>query len=365
MKKFLLAILVIVILSSQAFSKTSTLEKAFPYLAKKLVSKKTKPGQTVAMLPLFTLDGETSKFGKYFAEQLLTELYSAGNFKIVDRTLMDKVLTEMKLTESGAFDPGTIKKLGKMLGADIIGTGTYTYLGKKIQINSRLINTETGVVMGAGRMQIKADDTVRFLLGQSQNTSKTSAAPSTTKKGSLIWEDSKCKEHLNRKVLANFKDALLRYCENKDYYFKTTDKAKGWYWSYYSYTAQDFILEATVEKISGSENSYYGLAFHIDDASKPNRYYWATITGKGEYKLGKYTGKDITLRQGKSEHINQGNKSNHLQVICIGDQIQFFVNGKLVASATDSLLKDGKIGHLVQAGGHFVYRKNLKAYAIK
>lgn len=156
--------LVGMILTGSEISAAVLLENGIESLARKIAPKKSDTKDVVAILPFVTLDGEASHFGKHIAEQLLTELYELKKLQIVTRAHIDQIMSEMKLGATGLLEDNTVKKLGKILGADLIGTGTYTNMGKTIELNARLIKTETGVVIGAGRVKIKVDNSVRNLL---------------------------------------------------------------------------------------------------------------------------------------------------------------------------------------------------------
>ena len=81
--------------------------------------------KTVAVLPFSGTGGReiTSE-----AEGLLGSISIDGKnyFTLVDRNAIDKVLREMKLDQSGMVDQGTAAKLGKLIGAQGIYTGTVT-----------------------------------------------------------------------------------------------------------------------------------------------------------------------------------------------------------------------------------------------
>ena len=69
----------------------------------------------VVVLDFNDLDGNTSVFGKYLAETLITDLFDSGKFQVVERRLLVKVLEENKLKSTGLIDPATVKKLGQVL----------------------------------------------------------------------------------------------------------------------------------------------------------------------------------------------------------------------------------------------------------
>jgi TolB-like protein len=121
--------------------------------------------QRIAVLPLRELDGQPTIFGTYLAEELITGLVQLGNFDVVERQLLDKLMGEQKIEQTGAIDPATAKKVGRILGVDAIVTGTITDLTTFMAINCRLIDTGTGAVFGAARVTIAKDADVTKLTG--------------------------------------------------------------------------------------------------------------------------------------------------------------------------------------------------------
>jgi tetratricopeptide (TPR) repeat protein len=78
-----------------------------------------------------------------FVLELTSQLQRTGRVKVVDRELIDKVLAELKLASSDLTDPATRLKLGRVLGASVIGTGGFYPAGTGAQLQLRLIDTET------------------------------------------------------------------------------------------------------------------------------------------------------------------------------------------------------------------------------
>jgi curli biogenesis system outer membrane secretion channel CsgG len=57
---------------------------------------------------------------------LSNELASSGDFRVVERNKLEKVLEEQNLAVSGRVAPGTGAKIGKLTGAQYLVTGTVT-----------------------------------------------------------------------------------------------------------------------------------------------------------------------------------------------------------------------------------------------
>jgi len=102
----------------------------------------------VAVLPLGSDSGDLIQGGLQLAEQITTGLTKNG-VTVVERTVLDKILTEQSLATTGNFDPDTIQRVGRLLQAQAIVTGTIQINDKDANVNIRLIDVETGKVLTA------------------------------------------------------------------------------------------------------------------------------------------------------------------------------------------------------------------------
>lgn len=109
---------------------------------------------------------EKGKIGRAIADILITELVKDGTFKVVERSQLEKVLSEQKLSISGIVDPSEVAKLGKVLGVGAIIVGSVTQFSTdtsttgilgvgvktttaKVAVNARLIDTSTAEILVA------------------------------------------------------------------------------------------------------------------------------------------------------------------------------------------------------------------------
>ncbi len=112
----------------------------------------------VAVLPFAYTDRRESDDGAVVSERLLTRVIQKGKLEVVERNLLEKVMGELKLQYSGAVDETSIRRLGKILGVEAVITGTLTRrAGGRLEVNSRLIRTETAVVLAAASAQVALD----------------------------------------------------------------------------------------------------------------------------------------------------------------------------------------------------------------
>ena len=78
--------------------------------------------------------------------QLSDQLNASGRIQVVERILIEKLLEELDLGSSDLADPDTALRLGQVLAAKIIGSGSIFYLPNGNILSLRLIDTETSAV---------------------------------------------------------------------------------------------------------------------------------------------------------------------------------------------------------------------------
>lgn len=138
----------------------------------------------IAIIPFPDLQKqEVNILGSFIAEELTTNLFATGKFKIVERSLLKQVLDELKLGQTGIVDANSAKELGKMTGVDAIIAGTITDIGSNIAINCRLIETQSGEVFAAAKTRIFKDKDLIAMIDtstQKQTEQKEYSKPQTT-----------------------------------------------------------------------------------------------------------------------------------------------------------------------------------------
>lgn len=133
--------------------------------------------RTIAVVEFVDLKGNVTDFGRFLAEELITRLYQTKKFKVIERQLLNKVVTEQKLSLTGMIDQTSAQKLGKLLGVDAIASGTITDLGKSLRVNARLIDTTTGEIFAVASAEIVKDDVVAKLMGAPDVSAKETSQP--------------------------------------------------------------------------------------------------------------------------------------------------------------------------------------------
>jgi len=115
-------------------------------------------GKKIAIIPFSYADGRTgaTKDGSVISERLTIKMINGHKFEVIERSVLDKVMNELKLQNSGAIDASSAQQLGKVLGVEAIITGTLVETSKgQIEVNARMIKTETAQAIGASQVTLE------------------------------------------------------------------------------------------------------------------------------------------------------------------------------------------------------------------
>ncbi len=83
------------------------------------------------------------------AVMLTTDLESIGIFNIVDRERLRDILKEQELQYSGLVDRNTAVRVGKLMAARYILTGSFAEMNGEIKIAAQIFSVEKGIQLGA------------------------------------------------------------------------------------------------------------------------------------------------------------------------------------------------------------------------
>jgi hypothetical protein len=132
----------------------------------------------------------------------------------------------------------------------------------------------------------------------------------------------------------------------------TIPDADDWATAYYEplYSLTDVRIESTVKLIEGTGEIYISLYCRsVEDGE-----YEFSLDVTGYWYIGKYIyydeGDYFELASGESFAINTGNQRNELEAVCRGEELEFFINGKMVGFAADDEFKEGMTGFSVWTG---------------
>jgi len=83
------------------------------------------------------------------AAMVVTDIQSVGGLNIVSRDRLKDILDEQAFQSSGLVDPDTAVRLGKMVAAHYILTGSFTEINGELRLEAQVFSVEEGRLLGA------------------------------------------------------------------------------------------------------------------------------------------------------------------------------------------------------------------------
>ena len=101
---------------------------------------------SLSVLP-FEQKGAVSETSLTFQERLIDSLVNQNRFRVVERAKLDVILQEQKLSSTELVDKSMALRLGKLVAAECIVTGSIVETGTGTEIVARLVDTETSEIL--------------------------------------------------------------------------------------------------------------------------------------------------------------------------------------------------------------------------
>lgn len=120
--------------------------------------------KAVAVVDFSDLEGRITLLGRFVADELSARLVRGGEVRVVDRQHLGRVIEEQKLAIYGVTSPAAVRRLGQLVGADVLVVGTVTDLGEQVRVTAKVLSTRSGEIVGSAQTTVPKDDTVRRLL---------------------------------------------------------------------------------------------------------------------------------------------------------------------------------------------------------
>jgi TolB-like protein len=109
----------------------------------------------VGILNFLYHDGKISSGSSILSERMTTYLADVKGIRVIERSLLKKVLEEQHLAETGLMDASAAQRIGKILDVDVVVTGTLNDLeGEQTELNARMLRSDTGEVLAARRVVV-------------------------------------------------------------------------------------------------------------------------------------------------------------------------------------------------------------------
>jgi TolB-like protein len=149
-----------------------TMSKIFPIMmilcicigacgGKKDYSVKFNPSERITVGVLdFTRFSDNESLEQYrrgLTDMFIAALDEIPELYVVERSQLDKVMSEFELGELGVIDPETAQKIGRALGAQALYFGSFTEFQNIIRLSGKLIRVETAAVLSGGQYTSEVD----------------------------------------------------------------------------------------------------------------------------------------------------------------------------------------------------------------
>ena len=109
---------------------------------------------------------EPEGIGTILSEWFITSIVKSGRFDVVERAMLQKIIAEQNLSTTGLVDESTASELGKLLGVNVIITGSILKLKDTMDINARIISVQSGSIIAAENISSDTDKDYHGLVKQ-------------------------------------------------------------------------------------------------------------------------------------------------------------------------------------------------------
>ena len=159
--------IIILMVGFAPFLTAAAYEKEIDNMSKTIADQIAGVGKKkVAVVDFTDLQGSVTELGRFIAEEFSVSLADSGKgFEVVDRTHLQSIIKEHKLSRKGLIDPATARKLGRIAGVEALVTGTLTPLGESVRISVKVLDTETAAVIKSGRGDLAMTNAFQTLMG--------------------------------------------------------------------------------------------------------------------------------------------------------------------------------------------------------
>ena len=100
----------------------------------------------------FQMQGEEQEnqdMGSIVAEWFITAMVKEGRFDVIERRLLQKILSEQQLVMTGVVDESGATQIGKLLGVKVIISGSVMKVREMLEVNARIIDVENASIIAA------------------------------------------------------------------------------------------------------------------------------------------------------------------------------------------------------------------------
>ena len=162
-RQFTIVILVAVVILSAGIASADYIERECALISDKFdrvrQSLQMETQLAIAVIPFTSrlTDLQQRNIGFGVSELLTGSLVNKRTFTVLERSQIEKVLSEQKLSLTGLTADSALK-VGELAGAKLIVMGTVDKIGENYRINCRLVSAENGTVLASHLSDFRIDE---------------------------------------------------------------------------------------------------------------------------------------------------------------------------------------------------------------
>ncbi|MFB0516252.1 MAG: DUF2380 domain-containing protein [Candidatus Neomarinimicrobiota bacterium] len=116
---------------------------------------------TAQVIPIAVLDfegfGISQNEAIALSNRLRNELFKLGTFEVVDRGMMETILSEQDFQMAGCTSDECLVQVGRLIGAQQMVGGSVSKVGKTFSVSARVVDVETGKLLGVSDFDLKGE----------------------------------------------------------------------------------------------------------------------------------------------------------------------------------------------------------------
>lgn len=101
---------------------------------------------------------ELTPLSKGLCSMMIADMQAHSEYNLVERERIQEILKELDMTRGVKFNPATVAKIGRLVGAEYLIFGSYFEAFKKFRIDARMVKVETGEIFTATGVNGKPED---------------------------------------------------------------------------------------------------------------------------------------------------------------------------------------------------------------